>query len=602
MELYKHFIETLKQEPNYFDDEGNLKKWVLIQKAQDFDPGLLSIIINDSVLKQAFIKDINGVFVLDHKKLSLFLEQKSYLKDSYTQYSKKIGLVTNGKFLTQKSDIELVWPYKDCMLEGGQTREEEKRDEIFFNQTLAQDEITQLKEPKVLTNGLKYTGKGVERSFTFHRNEKGIITDNLLIKGNNLLTLYSLKQEFAGRVRLIYIDPPFNTDNDSFSYNDSFTRSTWLTFMRDRLQVARELLTNDGNIFIHIDINQNHYLKLLADEVFEEENFVEEIIWAYGSPSGGRAATPKPVNIHDYILHYAKNYTGRKQNRMYVPYSEKYINDWFKYVDDDGRKYQKRQRGTDEDGNAIWTKQYLDESPGVPLSTVWTDIQQVYADPRAYKEGTKADVEVIKEFKGGQKPEKLLRRIIEMASDEGDIVLDFHLGTGTTAATAMKLKRQFIGCEQIEEQIAIQLRRLPHVIGNYTETDDTGNDKYSGFDTSGISKDVAWQGGGEFIFLELKKYNQAFMDEIEDASTPDDIETVYNHILEKSFIDYSIDLKQLNGSFEEFKALPVDEQKKILCSLLDKNQLYVNLSSLDDLEFACTDEEKAMNKDFYGIQ
>ena len=146
MELYKHFIETLKQEPNYFDDEGNLKKWVLIQKAQDFDPGLLSIIINDSVLKQAFIKDINGVFVLDHKKLSLFLEQKSYLKDSYTQYSKKIGLVTNGKFLTQKSDIELVWPYKDCMLEGGQTREDEKRDEIFFNQTLAQDEIKQLKE------------------------------------------------------------------------------------------------------------------------------------------------------------------------------------------------------------------------------------------------------------------------------------------------------------------------------------------------------------------------------------------------------------------------------------------------------------------------
>ncbi|MCD7952661.1 MAG: hypothetical protein LUG14_07040 [Synergistaceae bacterium] len=187
--------------------------------------------------------------------------------------------------------------------------------------------------------------------------------------------------------------------------------------MKNRLQLAKRLLTHDGNIFIHIDINQSHYLKVLCDEVFDEENFVEEIIWAYGSASGGRAATPKPVNIHDYILHYARNYSQRKQNRVYTPYSQKYIDDWFKFTDYDERRYQRRQRGHDDAGNAVWARQYLDESKGIPLTTVWNDIQQVYADPRAYKEGNKADVEVVKAFKGGQKPEALIARILEMSTN-----------------------------------------------------------------------------------------------------------------------------------------------------------------------------------------
>src|SRR5699024_7746371 len=202
--------------------------------------------------------------------------------------------------------------------------------------------------------------------------------DNLILKGNNLVALHSLKKRYAGKVKLIYIDPPYNTGNDSFKYNDKFTRSTWLTFMKNRLEIARDLLSEDGNIFIHIDNNQVHYLKALLDSIFGEDNFVEEIIWSYGSASGGRSASAKPVNIHDYILHYAKNYNSRKANKIFTPYSEKYIKDWFKYDDGDGRLYQRRQRGRDKDGKSIWSKQYLDESKGVPLTTVWTDIRQVY--------------------------------------------------------------------------------------------------------------------------------------------------------------------------------------------------------------------------------
>jgi adenine-specific DNA-methyltransferase len=222
--------------------------------------------------------------------------------------------------------------------------------------------------------------------------------------------------------------------------------------MRNRLLSAKELLSNDGNIFIHIDINETHYLKIICDEVFGRENFVEEIIWAYGSPSGGRAAGAKPVNIHDTILHYSKNYPNRKQFKVYTEYTDKYINDWFKYYDEDGRRYRRRMRDKDTNGDSVWEKQYLDESKGMPLTTVWNDIKQVYADPRAYKENQSHTTELLKTFSGGQKPEELIQRIIEMCTNEKDIVLDYHLGTGTTVATAHKLKRQYIKFKKLKTQ------------------------------------------------------------------------------------------------------------------------------------------------------
>ena len=361
------------------------------EAAMKMDSNLIKLLYTNETTKEKFFTDIDGIAVFDKVGFGWVINNRDFLPDSYTRYKNKIGLVNNrGEYISTSNDIELVFPYKDCILEGGQTNEDQKRSEIFYNETLAPDEVDTLLYPKVLTNAKRYTADGSVAIDNIND------TDNLIFKGNNLLVLASLLNGFEGKIRCIYIDPPFNTGSDSFNYNDKFTRSTWLTFMKNRLSLARRLLTDDGNIFIHIDINQSHYLKVLADEVFGEDNFVEEIIWAYGSPSGGRAATPKPVNIHDYILHYSKNYSSRKQNRVYVPYSEKYIKDWFKYSDEDGRLYQRRQRGKDENGNAIWVKQYLDESKGVPLSTVWSDIQQVYADPRAYKEGNTADVEVIK--------------------------------------------------------------------------------------------------------------------------------------------------------------------------------------------------------------
>lgn len=578
--FFETVINVLKADERFFTAEGELLRNAVYEAAMKMDAKLLKMLFENAETKARFFTDVDGIAVFDKVGFGWVINNREFLPDSYTRYKNKIGLIDGkGDFISTSNDVELVFPYKDCVLEGGQTKEDQKKDEIFYNTTLAPDEVDRLLAPKVFTNGIRYSQDGSISVSSVNK------ADNLIIKGNNLLALASLLRRFEGRIKCIYIDPPFNTGNDSFNYNDRFTRATWLTFMKDRLLLAKRLLSSDGNIFIHIDINQSHYLKVLADDIFSEDNFVEEIIWAYGSPSGGRAATPKPVNIHDYILHYAKNYSIRKQNRVYVPYTEKYINDWFKYTDEDGRRYQRRQRGKDAEGNAIWSKQYLDESKGVPLSTVWNDIQQVYADPRAYKEGNKADVEVIKEFSGGQKPESLIKRIFEMSSDEGDIVLDFHLGTGTSAATAHKMKRQYIGVEQIDSQIDIITNRLKKVIIG---------------ETAGISKDVNWQGGGSFVYCELAKMNQCFVDRIQDAVDDDTLISIWNEMQVTGFISSKIDPKDVDPEADDFKTLSLENKKRLLMELLDLNQLYVNYCDIDDETFGVSDADKAFTKSFYG--
>ena len=580
MNFFDTVIEVLKQNERFFSAEGELLRNSVYEAAMKMDADLLKMLYNNEVTRERFFTDIDGISVFDKVGFGWVINNREFLPDSYTRYKNKIGLTnSNGDYISTSNDVELVFPYKDCVLEGGQTKEDQKRSEIFYNETLAPDEVDRLLYPKVLTNAKRYTADGITAADSIAD------TDNLIIKGNNLLVLASLLKSFEGKIRCIYIDPPFNTGADSFNYNDKVTRSTWLTFMKNRLSLARRLLTDDGNIFIHIDINQSHYLKVLADEVFGEDNFVEEIIWAYGSPSGGRAATPKPVNIHDYILHYSRNYSSRKQNRVYVPYSEKYIKDWFKYSDEDGRLYQRRQRGKDENGNAIWVKQYLDESKGVPLSTVWSDIQQVYADPRAYKEGNTADVEVIKEFSGGQKPEALIKRIFEMTTDAGDIVLDFHLGTGTSIAAAHKMGLRYIGVEQLDSQIAIILDRMPKVICG---------------ETAGISKSVNWQGGGSFVYCELTKLNQKYVEDIQTAATDADIVTIWHEMLKTGFISCKVNPSDIDMNAADFTVLSLDDKKRFLMELLDKNQLYVNYCDMEDETFAVSDADKAFTKSFYG--
>ena len=263
--------------------------------------------MSDEEVKNHFFTNIqNGVLVFKKDVFLQFLNNKEFLPDSFTAYKSKIGLATEtGQYLSENNNVVLNFPYKDCVLEGGQTKEDSKRQEVFFNETLAPTEITRLLDDKVLTNFKRYDKDGEHEVTELNKG------DNLIIKGNNLIALHSLKKRFAGKVKLIYIDPPYNTGKDSFNYNDHFNHSSWLTFMKNRLEVAWELLSDDGTIWISIDDSESHYLKVLADGIFGRENFLNEIIWqrAYA-----------PVNLkktfsrsHDAILVYAKNNSSEKE-------------------------------------------------------------------------------------------------------------------------------------------------------------------------------------------------------------------------------------------------------------------------------------------------
>ncbi len=556
--------------------EDALNKNLLAEDARKYDASLLNLLQKDKDLKGHFFAETDGGLVFKKDVFLQFISNKEFLPDSYTRYANKIGLGgDDGSLLSGSKDVVLNWPYKDAILEGGQDKEDQKRSEVFFNEVLAPDQITRLLDDKVFTNWRRYDKDGE------HELDELKDDDNLIIKGNNLVVLHSLKKRYAGKVKLIYIDPPFNTGNDSFNYNDRLNHSPWITFMKNRLSVARELLSNDGNIFVHLDNNESHYLKVLMDEIFGSNNFVEEYVWSYGSASGGRAAGAKPVNIHDYIVQYSKDYSSRKQNKLYTPYSNKYIDEWFKFTDDDGRRYQRRMRGKDENGESVWVKQYLDESKGIPLTSVWADIQQVYADPRAYKAGMEDSTELAKGF-SGQKPEKLLQRILEMSTDEGDLVLDYHLGSGTTAKVAHKMKRQYIGLEQLFYGDIDPVARLQKVING---------------DQAGICMGVEWQGGGSFVYANIMNNANKFRKRVESAKDDKEYLALLEEATSSSFLSYRVDPTKLNEN--EFRKLSSADKRRLLLELIDNNTLYVNYEDINDPSFKVSDTDKKFNKELY---
>jgi adenine-specific DNA-methyltransferase len=184
----------------------------------------------------------------------------------------------------------------------------------------------------------------------------------------------------------------------------------------------------------------------------------------------------------------------------------------------------------------------------------------------------------------GKKPELLLSRIIGLVTKQKDIVLDYHLGSGTTAAVAHKMNRQYIGIEQLNYGKNDSVKRLQNVIEG---------------EKSGISKAANWKGGGSFTYFELKKYNQLFIEQIEAAKNTKALLAIWQAMKDKSFLDYNVDIKKQDKHMDDFKALSLKQQKQHLVEILDKNQLYVNLSSLDDKDFECSTDEKRLTQDFY---
>ena len=676
MKIYDELKSILKEKNGLLDENGEIKKWVIMEKARIYDNDLIKLLLKNERLKSEFFKKIDETTIFLQEKFCDFLELKSFMSDSFTSFKNKIGLTNGNKFISKDSHVVLNFPYKDCVLEGGASHDDDKGKEIFFNEILARDEITQLFNPKVLTNFKRV--QSINQSIKFNRDEninlsrglpKDTITDNLLIKGNNLLALHSLKKEFAGRVKLIYIDPPYNTGNDSFKYNDSFNHSTWLVFMKNRLEIARDLLKDDGIIFVQCDDNEQAYLKVLMDEIFGRENFISCVTCKVKSAGGLTTDTEMFFDCAEYLIVYskfteklqyntikiqtetinshsktAKQYNSiinnidfnkkefvtkkdeisyykipkgsfnietlpiktmsekdffKKRNEIFrltalsggigkkiKRHIENFTNNddlfLFEYVPSKGRDKGKLSQYMLYKSQTVTMLNkliHVDNNKQVivklePISNIITDdLWQGISNEGQIK------------FKNAKKPESLIKRIIQISTQENDIVLDFFAGSGTTAAVAMKMNRQFIAIEQMDYIETITKERLKNVIEG---------------EQGGVSRALGWQGSGEFVYFELKKQNELFKEKIVKAKNKKEMLEIFKEIDKNAFLNYKVDMKKFSKNINEFEALRLEEQKRILDEFLDKNQLYVNLSSINDADFEISDDEKEASASFYG--
>lgn len=638
MENFKtKFFSLLKKDARLWNEETEEINETLLKDLIDkLDEKLVELLLNNKETKEKFFIKVKDVYVLKQNEVKFFIDENK-LDNSYTQYQNKIGLRVGNKLLSERNEVVLDWPFKDCVLEGGMTKEDQKRNEIFFNEVLAKDEIDRLKDPKALINWKRYTSKGEEKVKELKRDEDGTIKENLIIKGNNLLALHSLKEQFTGKVKLIYIDPPYNKDADTF-YNDNFRHSTWLTFMRNRLKVAKQLLRDDGFIFVQCDDNEQAYLKVLMDEVFDY-NFVNNVVVKMSETSGVKMShvTKKLPKVKEYILVYNRsskallnpirikkteeankleNYLKYYQNiitnpkddvenwkvvslksyleKNKLPIDKKSIID-FQIKNAENIVYRTNNKsfaklkidkkitkvisstGLEyiwwEGKQMLFLNDYIDEY----ICDLWTDISTINLN----KEGG-VDLE------NGKKPEKLIERIIKMVTDEGNLILDYHLGSGTTCAVAHKMNRQYIGVEQLDYGENDSVIRLKNVIGG---------------DQSGISKSVNWKSGGDFVYLELAEWNEEAKGKIKKSKSLNELEKLFDELYERYFLNYNVKTKEFKEKIlkeEGFKKLSLDKQKKLFVEMLDMNQMYINFSERADKKYNLSKDDIALSEDFYN--
>lgn len=651
------FLDTLetvlKEDERLIADDGSVIK----SKAYDLgvvgDTKLLKILLGNSDTKTHFFKDVDGVIVFDSIKFGWTVTSREFLPDSYTKYKNKIGLIDHSeRSIAQSKDVCLAWPYKDCVLEGGQTKEDQKRDEIFYNEILAPYEVNRLLYPKVLTGAKRYSAKGYEIITSFDKNE------NLVVKGNNLLVISSLLRLYEGMVKCIYIDVPYNTGNDSFGYNDKFNHSSWLTFMKNRLEIAKKLLQSDGTIAISVDNYELGYILVLLDEIFGKENRKNIITVRRASASGAKVINPGVVNVVEYVVLYSKDTRSWKPNRVFAAkeYDKRY-NTYIKNISDDYNKwefstvleafatsvgiaknklkkhfgdnynvelenfvishadnvvrlaalddkqissetlefknkskekpntifYQKRDGFKDYyllNGNAIlFARDRLIEVDGYktfssPITDIWDDV----LPNDLHNEGGV-------ELKKGKKPEKLVARIIELCTEEGELVLDFFAGSGTTGAVAMKMNRQFILCEQMDYINETTVQRIVNTING---------------EKRGVSSDANWQGGGSFIYCELKQLNERYIDKVKASKSLEEILQLFEVLKQSGFTSQKVNPADIDTQATDFMDLSFENKQRLLIELVNKNMLYVNLCDIDDEEFGVTEEEKAFTNSFYG--
>ena len=640
MEIESKIFEELKKSLSSFGSKYFISEDFNRSKISDdlrnYNEALLEKLFQIDFIKQHFIKEVAGQKLFQIEQLEEAILYNNYWDTSYTKYENRIGLSSKGKFLEDSQDVVLDFPFKDGVLTASMTKEdnEDGYDDAFLNEVIEKDEIDRLFDKKIFVNSKRYDKNGESVVTEFSED-----TDNLIIKGNNLLALHTVKDKYAGKVKLIYIDVPYffkkKIAEDSFKYNSNFRLSSWLVFLKNRLEIAQELLSEKGSIWINISEDGMHYLKVMADSVFGKGQFVGTIP---RKTRNGKSDVPFNMSQDfDWLLVYTKGsegdeIVGRVVERQYITTPDFPNRPWrkadltkqttiqqrpnsnFTMVNPKtGKEYpvnSKRSWAVAKDTFQTWydnggigfPDDYEFMSGDKPFRRVFKDEDEakskssaVYSDflLKLFSGSTvnKLGNEQIDELFGRDsfdyaKPEELLAEIIKITTKANDIILDFFMGSATTQAVAMKMNRRFIGIEQMDYINEVSVPRLQKVIAG---------------EQGGISKDVNWQGGGSFVYTELMPKNMGYLQDIIHSKTLDELKVVYYRMLEgtdtkePADISFRADLDKIDW-LEGF-----NENKRLLIKLLDKNGLYYNYSEIDDINVRelISDNDYLFNKQFY---
>lgn len=624
--LQKEINRVLSKFPKYWDKDTLLKN-KLIEDIRLYDEKIIEALLSNSLIKDTYSLKLTSGLVFKTEDFISMLRFKNYWDNNYTKYSNEIGLTSEGKYLKYNTDIVLDFPYKDSVLEGGLSKENKSKEEVFFHNTLAREEIDTLLAPKVLTNIKKYNVNGSSDIESISKN------DNLVIKGNNLIGLGTLLERYRGKIKCIYIDPPYNprSDANTFTYNNKFNQSTWLTFMKNRLDLASELLSDDGIIFIDIDHNELFYLGVLCDEIFGYDNRIGNLAIVHNLK--GRYNGYFSI-AHENKLVYAKNSENTIIKEMLDDTSHKYL------LEDSISKY--KLAGLQRTGNGSLRKDrpnlfypiyYNNETNEISIEnrSGYTEILPIddngierrwrWGKDKLQKEW-KTEVVVKKQkdryklytkirMKGDRpktiwnKPEysgttgtnrlkeligenefsypksvQLVMDSLSIATDEDSIILDFFGGSGTTGEAVMKLNetddgsRKFILVEQMNYVKTILTPRLESIINKELPNE-------------------------SFVYAELYELNQYYIKEIQQSTKQEEILQKLTLIRESNFLNFKADIEKLLDDKQDFLQLDIKEQKDLLIKLLDMNQLYLNYSEIKDSQYDIDDTVKAFNHSFY---
>lgn len=669
MNKLKQTLEkALKSESAFFDSESGELNYTKVKDSADrIDEKLISLLADNKDLKNKFFTKIKDVYVFNIQDFKFFLDE-SKVDNSYTQYANKIGLADNSGLLENRSEVVLDFPFKDCVLEGGQSTEEGtdtyfeysektgkyeekngKRNEVFFNQVLAHDEIDRLYDRKALVNWKRFTKdskKDGEAVKEIKRDKTGLIQENLIIKGNNLLALHSLKSEFAGKVKLIYMDPPYNTegDADTFVYNNNFKHSTWLTFIKNRMEIAKEMLKDDGFIAITIDHFELFYIGALADEVFGRENRLG-VISVVIRPQGRQFAKFFSATT-EYMLVYAKDEKLAKFNGVilddnkkleYTEFDDKGV---FKYEPlmysrfveeklEKGDKYyypiyvsKNLEEITLDKKNGFFEifpinkkrkiawrvqqdkfKLLLEERPEDFTAIKDKDGSIQIFEKYREEDGTKIKTHWIgKRYNATTSGTGILKKIfgekvfsypkalyavldtIKIMTSDNDLILDFFAGSGTTGHAVVELNKDEKTSRRfiLVEQMDYAKNVIVPRINEVMKINKSNQD---------------------FIYCELAKWNEKAKEEIQNAKDLPALVKLFDTLYEKYFLNYNVRIKDFKDKIikeENFKKLTLAQQKKMFLTMLDLNQMYVQESEMADKKYGISSEDQKLTKAFYS--